>query len=936
MTAKSKKAASAAQPLSSAEAAKAKAYDDSRRLRITENIERIKELGLKDAAAGFTDMAKRNPQKGKNSAAKEASTDRNNSKDKDFDPADEQDDGTDEDDEDEQVAAVEDNALVHANLTSGMIKERRGRGRSHMPEGRFSITQVSRSGVPTHPKLAAKSFKTACGVIGRERININTKSWDIVEQSEKELLWSDIQSMFEIQEEVKNLVKVRTLKAIGASFKQFKHTLTKQYVAKGLSPFDKYPFIQEEDWDNFVKSRESDEFKHSSEVHKKIQSHNTNPHRLGTCGYDGKAEQWRQEDEKAICEGREPPFSDIDEERCRYWARARLSKGSTGEAVFKNPKDQEVVDKIRQLTVESSQGSIQFSRENDVLTKALGRPEHPGRTRGVSVYAPWKQGFHKDVGIYRSRKRKNVAREAELIEMRDRISYLEEKIDLISQSQQVAPTPVGDSPPQIRSSCASAQNTITYPVDKIEAATPCTLQVIVNDEPMDAAKGVFYPCAPGEMMHNTVLISRSNAKVSVDWVDPFCKNVKLKYPPSDEIMTLGQAIRSFIQWPKSQISIDPQPLAAPPSPVLHTSPTTITTTKSQLPKKIRDNSPASVSSPMKRAMFRSMAPKKTKTSTKEEKGKGRKGSGERGSVKKRKDTEGPEVYPYMLGLPFGNELFLSSTTFACRNLHQWYMKRCTEEKDLPQNITGFIKDEILHTGGTYFAISFEDLHLLFQYKELDTSLITAWVLYMIEEVGEGKEKIAFLDPGPISENEITHNMEGVVEYIFKVLLASHTKDYIIGAYNSGANWHWIMIAIDLQRGTVFYLDSKNYPSESMKPITTAIDRAFERLTQLGGAYIPKTGKTKLTHRFHFPCHKQPPGNNHCGFYSCCVMQEMVSSLPPYLEVEGTEERWEFPTNSLVEADFSRIRGQLCSFIKRQIINPSGDYYSPASHTPIAN
>ncbi|KAL6894684.1 hypothetical protein ACP4OV_008782 [Aristida adscensionis] len=49
-------------------------------------------------------------------------------------------------------------------------------------------------------------------------------------------------------------------------------------------------------------------------------------------------------------------------------------------------------------------------------------------------------------------------------------------------------------------------------------------------------------------------------------------------------------------------------------------------------------------------------------------------------------------------------------------------------------------------------------------------------------------------------------------------------------------------------------------------------------------------------------------------------------------VEGTKERWEFPTNSLVEADLSRIRGQLCSFIKRQIINPSGDYYSPASHT----
>ncbi|KAL6865276.1 hypothetical protein ACP4OV_016427 [Aristida adscensionis] len=63
----------------------------------------------------------------------------------------------------------------------------------------------------------------------------------------------------------------------------------------------------------------------------------------------------------------------------------------------------------------------------------------------------------------------------------------------------------------------------------------------------------------------------------------------------------------------------------------------------------------------------------------------------------------------------------------------------------------------------------------------------------------------------------------------------------------------------------------------------------------------------------------------------------VNDLRPAVKklkvVEGTKERWEFPTNSLEEADLSRVRGQLCSFIKRHIINPSGDYYLPASHTP---
>ena len=43
-------------------------------------------------------------------------------------------------------------------------------------------------------------------------------------------------------------------------------------------------------------------------------------------------------------------------------------------------------------------------RENDILTKALGNKEHPGRTRGIGSKVPWKKGFQQDLNKYKSRR----------------------------------------------------------------------------------------------------------------------------------------------------------------------------------------------------------------------------------------------------------------------------------------------------------------------------------------------------------------------------------------------------------------------------------------------------------------------------------------------------------------------------------------------------
>ena len=54
---------------------------------------------------------------------------------------------------------------------------------------------------------------------------------------------------------------------------------------------------------------------------------------------------------------------------------------------------------------EARTGVFQPNRENDELTRALGNPEHPGRTQGKGV-VPWFEGFADWNTDYRSRARK--------------------------------------------------------------------------------------------------------------------------------------------------------------------------------------------------------------------------------------------------------------------------------------------------------------------------------------------------------------------------------------------------------------------------------------------------------------------------------------------------------------------------------------------------
>ena len=117
----------------------------------------------------------------------------------------------------------------------------------------------------------------------------------------------------------------------------------------------------------------------------------------------------------------------------------------------------------RELIAQTSEGSFQAHRENDILSTALGNKEHPGRTRGKGVSVPWIHGFADDYYMYRRRKRSKAEYDdgLELLkqEFQGEIASLRDQMNQVLRNQsQAAPVIAGTSPPRHRSSVASTHN----------------------------------------------------------------------------------------------------------------------------------------------------------------------------------------------------------------------------------------------------------------------------------------------------------------------------------------------------------------------------------------------------------------------------------------------------------------------------------------------
>ncbi|CAA0826047.1 Unknown protein [Striga hermonthica] len=205
------------------------------------------------------------------------------------------------------------------------------------------------------PKTKSK-FNSYIALLGRSKVSILIPDWRKVTDRYKEQIWQALSEHYELSNKEK--LRKRVFSRAGDGWRAFKTKLSREYIfgeKNGLLPYDDgYPFLDADTWKAFVASCLTTEFlKIMDEKYRARKEASTDP--------------------SEIIPPPSPPY------RHELWKRARITK--KGDYVSKEAKI--VADKIDSLEEQCTQGSFKPVGRNDILATALGKPEHPGRVRGV-------------------------------------------------------------------------------------------------------------------------------------------------------------------------------------------------------------------------------------------------------------------------------------------------------------------------------------------------------------------------------------------------------------------------------------------------------------------------------------------------------------------------------------------------------------------------
>jgi hypothetical protein len=176
-----------------------------------------------------------------------------------------------------------------------------------------------------------------------------------------------------------------------------------------------------------------------------------------------------------------PILKDIDERAIR-WILGRA--GLTEDGKLLHPElVGEVSTKIQEYAENGKKGEFKPRRENDILTAALGNPEHTGRVRGISSNISWRKAFPEYAASYRKHEKSKRTLEETIDERVEKaindVMKKMKKTECISCELKSGHM----SPPLVPSSVGSVQDFVSgtkYPVDDIVEDKPCFLHIPIN------------------------------------------------------------------------------------------------------------------------------------------------------------------------------------------------------------------------------------------------------------------------------------------------------------------------------------------------------------------------------------------------------------------------------------------------------------------------
>ncbi|KAH1250360.1 hypothetical protein GmHk_05G013529 [Glycine max] len=358
-----------------------------------------------------------------------------------------------------------------------------------------------------------KKLRTYLGIVARDKVDITYENWKEVPTAQKDLIWEDIQAEFEIPEASDSRTKRKLLQTVGERWRQFKSDLTRKWA---LAP----------DTDS-------------------VDDTNTTPHILSRGGYEYLeqkllAEKTKKKLEEAAQSGSvdgviDPPSL----VRCHVkWKMARTKK--TREMTTEATK--EIAEKIDSFEEQATQESFVPHGRQDILTAAIGRPEHPGRVRAAGAGVTIRHYFAADLanqGPARGVHHRKSDEAAHGIVQPDAVP------DSVPDGLALPPEPlVGPSGARVstKGSCVDPSR------NDLEADPACLV-----------ALGRVYEGST--VVHNTPLLL-GQVKVSVEEVTDADAPVPV---PTDEVSLVGQALHTFLAWPTHLVKSLSQQVAVSPT-----------------------------------------------------------------------------------------------------------------------------------------------------------------------------------------------------------------------------------------------------------------------------------------------------------------------------------------------------------------------------------
>ncbi|KAL5127446.1 hypothetical protein HKD37_14G039866 [Glycine soja] len=441
-----------------------------------------------------------------------------------------------------------------------------------------------------------KKLRTYLGIVARDKVDITYENWKEVPTALKDLIWEDIQAEFDIPEASDSRTKR----------KQFKSDITRKWALAadqdGVEDTvcEKYG-ISKEKWAQFCQTHRDPSWEDVRKKAQAIEKQNTASHVLSHTGYDYLeqkllAEKTKKKLEEATqsrsVDGVIDPPSPV--RRHVKWKMACTKKtgGMTTETAKEIPE--KIVNHF-QLTItimfqyfenamyhcvfsvqdsfeeQATQGSFVPHGRQNVLTAAIGRPEHLGRVRAAGASVTIKQYFGSAPRTSRSASSVPPDELQQLTQqIRDQLEeFITEKVtrqvmasfsqlqsQIQSQGLAVPPEPlVGPSSPRVSTKGSCVDPSGNDP--KTGDSDRCGLYIEADSARL-VAMGRVYEGSP--VVHNTPLLP-GQVKVSVEEVTDANAPVPV---PTDEVSLVGQALHTFLAWPTHLVAVSPA--KPPPKP----------------------------------------------------------------------------------------------------------------------------------------------------------------------------------------------------------------------------------------------------------------------------------------------------------------------------------------------------------------------------------